>query len=68
MVATCLLTMWQTLFRRHDFYPGLFAERRKPNADVKGKVQAIKCEAITKVALGGGSARSSDEGSVMELE
>jgi 4-hydroxyphenylpyruvate dioxygenase-like putative hemolysin len=50
MAVTCLLAIWQTLYRRYDFYPGLFAERRKPYVDVKGKVQAIKCKAITKVA------------------
>ena len=50
MAVTCLLAMWQTLHRRHDFYLGLFAERRKPYVDVKGKVQAIKCRAITNVA------------------
>ncbi len=60
--------MRQSLFRRHEFYPGLFAERRKPHVNAKGKVQAVKCKAITNVAWGGVSARSSDEGSVMELE
>jgi hypothetical protein len=45
----CLLAMWQPLYRRHDFYPGLFAEHRKPHVNAKGKHQAVKCEAITEV-------------------
>ena len=47
---------------------GLFAERRKPLADVKENVQARYSKAIIKAARGGGSTRSSDEDSVMELE
>jgi len=54
MVATCLPAMWQPLLRGHDFYPGLFAERRKPHVNVKGKAQVRKCKATTNVACGGG--------------
>ncbi len=50
IAKACLLAMRQSLFRRHEFYPGLFAERRKPHVNVKGKVQAVKCKAITNVA------------------
>jgi hypothetical protein len=60
--------MRQASYRRHEFYPGLFVEHRKPCADVKGEIQAVKCKVITNVAWGGGSACSSEEGSVMELE
>jgi hypothetical protein len=44
-------------------------ERRKPKQSAKGNPQAGNtCEAITNTFLGGGSVRSSEEGSVMELE
>ena len=44
-------------------------ERRKPKEGYKGNPQAgTTCKAITNTFLGGGSARSSEEGSVMELE
>ena len=50
---TCLLLTWQTLFRGHDFYPGLFVERRKPHVNEKeerkGKQQVLKCKPITNV-------------------
>lgn len=39
---TCLLTIWQSLFRGHDFYPGLLTEHRKPLVNVKGKHQVLK--------------------------
>ncbi len=35
--VTCLLALWQSLFRGHDFYPGLFVEHRKPHGNVKRK-------------------------------
>ena len=60
--------MWQSLLRGHDFYPGLFAERRKPHVNAKGKAQVRKCKAITNVAWGGGWTRSSDEVLVMRME
>jgi hypothetical protein len=48
---------------------GFILERRKPKEGYKGNPQAgTTCEAITNAFLGGGSARSSEEGSVMELE
>ncbi len=37
--VTCLLALWQSLFRRHDFYPGLFAGHGKPLVDEKRKAQ-----------------------------
>ncbi len=37
IAVTCLLAMWQSLFRGHEFYLGLFVERRKPFVDAKGK-------------------------------
>jgi hypothetical protein len=40
VAVTCLLATWQALFRRHDFYPGLFVVHGKPLVDIKRKVQA----------------------------
>jgi hypothetical protein len=40
IAITCLLAIWQSLFRGHDFYLGLFVERRKPQVTAKGKHQA----------------------------
>jgi len=34
------------LFRGHDFYSGLFAERRKPHINGKGKYQAGKARRL----------------------
>ena len=42
ITVTCLLVMRQSLLRRHDFYLGLFVERRKPQVNAKGKHQAHK--------------------------
>ena len=39
IAVTCLLAMWQSLFRGHDFYSGLFAEHRKPHGNVKRKAK-----------------------------
>ena len=39
IAGTCLLAMWQPLLRGHDFYPGLFVERRKPYNNVKGNAK-----------------------------
>ena len=52
--VTCLLALWQSLFRRHDFYSGLFEEHRKPLDNAKGKHQAMKGKIITNVLRGGG--------------
>ncbi len=47
----------------------LLREHRKPEQDVKGKVQAEHvCEAITNACSGGGWNRSSNETAVMEVE
>lgn len=35
IAVTCLLAMWQSLFRWHDFYSGLFVEHRKPHGNAK---------------------------------
>jgi len=40
ITVTCLLVMWQSSLRRHDFYLGLFLERRKPFVAVKENVQS----------------------------
>lgn len=39
IAVTCLLAMWQSLLRRHEFYPGLFVERRKPHDNAKRKAK-----------------------------
>ena len=49
IAVTCLLAMWQSLLRRHDFYPGLFVEHRKPHVNAKGKHQALRSKVITNV-------------------
>ena len=48
IAVTCLLAMWQSLFRGHDFYPGLFMEHGKPYSNVKGKVQVEKIRLLPK--------------------
>ena len=47
---TCLLVACQALLRRHDFYPGLFVERRKPHDNAKKEIQVRKCKVITNVS------------------
>ena len=39
IAVTCLLAMWQSLLRRHDFYSGLFVEHRKPHDNAKRKAK-----------------------------
>ena len=40
IAETYLLAMRQPLWRGHEFFPGLFTERRKPHGNIKGKHQA----------------------------
>jgi hypothetical protein len=39
IAVTCLLAIWQSSLRRHDFYLGLLLEHGKSDIDVKEKVQ-----------------------------
>ena len=69
-MGTCLLTMRQASYRRHEFYSGLFMEQGKSTKNVKGKTQVRQTltRSNTEVLVDGRLIRSSDEGSVMELE
>jgi len=40
IAETYLLAIWQPSYRGHDFYLGLWMERRKPYINAKGKNQA----------------------------
>ncbi len=40
VTETYLLVTWQPLYRGHELYLGLFAERRKPCSNAKEKFQA----------------------------
>jgi hypothetical protein len=46
IAVTCLLAMWQSLFRGHDFYSGLFVEHRKPHDNVKRKAKYEKARLL----------------------
>ena len=62
--------MGQTSFRGHDFYLGLFMELEKSIINVKGKhqVEQTSIRSNTNEMIDGGLNRSSDEGTVMDLE
>ena len=67
--VTCLRSMRQPVFRRHEPITGLDVERGNLPWGVKGKLQvATTTRANTKIHGRGGTARSSDEGAVMALE
>ena len=72
IAETCLPAIWQTSFRRHDFYSGLFTEQRKScnDEDEKGKAQAGETlvRLNTKALQDGGLSRSSEETPVMGAE
>jgi len=46
VAVTCLLARWQSLLRRHEFYLGLFAERRKPHDNAKGKPKYVNARLL----------------------
>ena len=63
--------MWQSSLRGHDFYLGLFSERRKPFVDKKKRKRTFKLgnsKAIINATKGDGLTRSSDETFVMKVE
>jgi hypothetical protein len=67
--VTCLRSMRQPVFRRHEPITGLDVERGNLPWGVKEKPQvATTTRANTKIHGRGGAARSSDEGAVMALE
>ena len=67
---TCLLAIWQTSYKRHDFYSGLFMEQRKSCKNEKGKAQAGETlvRLNTEDLQDGGLLRSSVETPVMGVE
>jgi hypothetical protein len=67
--VTCLRSMRQPVFRRHELITGLDSERGNLPWGAKGKPQVFKStRAKTNTHDRGGVARSSDEGAVMALE
>ena len=46
IAVTCLLAIWQSLFRRHDFYLGLIVERRKPYGNAKRKAKYVNARLL----------------------
>ena len=46
VMVTCLLVTWQSVFRRHDFYLGLFLEHKKSYVFLERKFKLGNNKAI----------------------